>query len=184
MPQSKSRVFKLLTVVTLTAVTIYWSYHPLSAPLQDGLSGKITTILAGFTVVAALIERSTEVVVGIFRTLNKEFDEELKRLETDLGNKNTPEYRAKLNQYIAYRAGTQQLSLLVGFTMAVLLCSAGVGILASILNLDKIGPAQEQFIRGVDIVLTSGLLAGGSQAFHNIVANSIRDAVEAIKKPS
>jgi hypothetical protein len=158
--------------------------QPLSAPLQEGLTGKIATILAGFAVVAAVIERATEVVVGIFRTLNKEFDEELKRLETDLGDKNTPEYRAKLNQYIAYRAGTQQLSLLVGFTMAVLLCSAGVGILASILNLDKIGPAQEQFIRGVDIILTSGLLAGGSQAFHNNVANSIRDAVEAMRNDS
>jgi hypothetical protein len=173
-----------MTVVTLTAVTIYWAYHPLSAPLQEGLSGKITTILVGFTVVAALIERSTEVVVGIFRTLNKEFDEELLILDRDLGGKNTTEYREKLNNYISYRAGTQQLSLLVGFTMATLLCSAGVGVLKSILNLGEAGLQQTQFIRGVDIVLTSGLLAGGSQAFHNIVANSIRDAVEAIKKPS
>jgi hypothetical protein len=184
MSKSRSRVFKFLTIASLTAVIIYWSIHPLSAPLQEGLSGKIPTILAGFTVVAALIERATEVVVGIFRTLNKEFEEELVRLETDLGGKDTDEYRAKLNDFIGYRAGTQQLSLLVGFTMAVLLCSAGVGILTSILNLDNIGAAQQQFVRGVDIILTSGLLAGGSQAFHNIVANSIRDAVDAMRNGS
>jgi len=68
--------------------------------------------------------------------------------------------------------------------MAVLLCSAGVGILKSILNLSGAGFAQAQFIRGVDIILTSGLLAGFSQALHENLANSIRAAVDSFKKPS
>jgi hypothetical protein len=151
--------------------------------LQEGLSGKITTILAGFTVVGGLIERSTEVIVGIFRPLNSEFEEDLKRIERDLGI-NTPEYLEKSKQFIIYKAGTQQLSLLAGFTMAVLLCSAGVGILSSILDLGGAELAQVKFIRGVDILLTSGLLAGASQAIHHSIANPIRDAVDSFKKPS
>jgi hypothetical protein len=180
---SRSRVLQFITVVSLTAVIVYWSYHPLSAPLQEGLSGNIATILAGFTVVSGLIERSTEVIVGIFRPLNSEFEEELTQIERDLG-KNTPEYQEKLKQFLIYKNGTKQLSLLAGFTMAVLLCSAGVGILKSILNLSGAGFAQAQFIRGVDIILTSGLLAGFSQALHENLANSIRAAVDSFKKPS
>jgi hypothetical protein len=180
---SRSRVLQFITVVSLTAVIVYWSYHPLSAPLQEGLSGNIVTILAGFTVVGGLIERSIEVIVGIFRPLNSEFEEDLTRIERDLG-KNTPEHQEKLKQFIIYKNGTKQLSLLAGFTMAVLLCSAGVGILKSILNLSGAGFAQAQFIRGVDIILTSGLLAGFSQALHENLANSIRAAVDSFKKPS
>jgi hypothetical protein len=164
-------------------VTIYWSQNPLSAPLQEGIANRIASILSGYLVLVTLIERATEVVVGIFRTLNKEFEEELDSLEKTLGSKETVEYREKFKEYIGYRAGTQQLSLLVGFTMSVFLCAAGVGVLDSILYIPNPVEQQREFIRAVDIVLTSGLLAGGSQAFHQIIANSIRDAVEGIKKP-
>lgn len=184
MTKAQSRLLKFVTIATLTCVTIYWSFSPLSAPLQGGLGEKSGTILTGYAILVTLIERATEVVVGIFRTLNKEYEEELDTIEKKLGSRDSPEYREKFKEYIGYRAGTQKLSLLVGFTISVLLCAAGVGILDSILNLGDAGTNQQRFIRGIDIVLTSGLLAGGSQAFHNIVANSIRDAVESIKKPN
>jgi hypothetical protein len=183
MTKLRSRILQFLTIGVVTAVTIYWSQKPLSAPLQDGIANRIASILSGYLVLVTLIERATEVVVGIFRTLNKEFEEELDSIEKTLGSKDTVEYREKFNEYIGYRAGTQQLSLLVGFTMSVFLCATGVGILGSILNVPYPGEQQKQFIRAVDIVLTSGLLAGGSKAFHEIVANSIKDAVDGIKKP-
>jgi hypothetical protein len=47
-------------------------------------------------------------------------------------------------------------------------CAGGVGILPSILNIDRAAPNFE-FMRGVDIVMTAGLLASGSDAIHQFV---------------
>jgi len=76
--------------------------------------------------------------------------------------------------------------LIIGYTIGIILSASGIGILDSVLNLNGIvrGSIQQQLIRGSDIVLTSGLLAGGSQAFHEMVANSIQDAVKVLREPN
>ena len=92
-----------------------------------------------------LVERATEIVITIWRKVP----------ETD-----------KAEEIAKYQAETKGYSLLVGFTLSVIVCSAGIGLLGEIIDSRNGSP---EFFRGVDIILTSGLIAGGSDAFHQFV---------------
>ncbi len=43
-------------------------------------------------------------------------------------------------------------------------------MLRVLLNYDEVKPRQESFLRAVDIVLTAGLISGGSDAFHQFTS--------------
>ena len=58
------------------------------------------------------------------------------------------------------------IALLVGFTISAIACCGGIGILDNVITTTN---ADKTFIRAIDILLTSGLLAGGSDAFHQFV---------------
>ena len=71
-----------------------------------------------------------------------------------------------------YRSGTQRRALLVGLTLGILVSLSGVRLLGQIFELDI--PDQWWFQRAVfqftDIVVTAGLIAGGSSTIHQLMA--------------
>lgn len=75
------------------------------------------------------------------------------------------------------KSSTQWLSLQGGLVIGALVAYTGVSFLSSILNSSESIPVNLWLSRGVDILLTAGMLAGGSQAFYENVANQIRNAV-------
>ncbi|CAK8725545.1 hypothetical protein KKHLCK_16990 [Candidatus Electrothrix laxa] len=97
--------------------------------------------LGGIFIIVLLVERVTEVVLAFWRQTNK---------------------KTVLNQ-----DETRRIALMIGFSLGVLVCSAGVGMLSTILEPEAV---NQGFIRFVDIILTAGLLAGGSDGFHQFVA--------------
>jgi hypothetical protein len=186
MGNPRMRFVQFLILAALAGFTIYYARYPLSAPFRSGLVTSLPGVFSGFVFIVAMVERATEVVIGIIRTKNEEFIEDLKQLASSHGNSTNVAYVRKNNEFIRYRAGTGQLSLIIGYTIGIILSASGIGILDSVLNLNGIvrGSIQQQLIRGSDIVLTSGLLAGGSQAFHEMVANSIQEAVNVLREPN
>ena len=186
MGNPRMRFVQFLILAALAGFTIYYARYPLSAPFRSGLVTSLPGVFSGFVFIVAMVERATEVIIGIIRPKNQEYRQELKLLESIHGSKTSEEYRKKNIEFIRYRAGTGQLSLIIGYTIGIILSASGIGILDSVLNLNGIvrGSIQQQLIRGSDIVLTSGLLAGGSQAFHEMVANSIQEAVNVLREPN
>ena len=86
---------------------------------------------------------------------------ELSALKDDASNIAAATEKSK--ELTKFQAETKGIELLAGFSLSVLVCAAGVGLLGEIIDVAK---GNEHFLRGVDIVLTSGLIAGGSDAFH------------------
>lgn len=160
-PFAKAVVLALLLIVVL-----YWSAHPQSAPVKTDLKLDIILgALGGLFVLVLLIERATEIVISIWREaqtekLQKAVEASAKApsAANDLATNTT--------SLIEYQADTKGIALMIGFGMSVVACAGGVGILKTIVDTTHADP---NFMRGIDIVLTSGLLAGGSDSFHQFV---------------
>jgi hypothetical protein len=75
----------------------------------------------------------------------------------------------KAVELTAYQSETKIIALLIGFSVSIIVCSGGIGILNTIVVADPTR-GNLRFLRGIDIVLTSGLLAGGSDSFHQVVS--------------
>ena len=74
---------------------------------------------------------------------------------------------------------SKRVALIIGFSLGVLVCSAGVGMLSTILNTEG---ANQGLVRFIDIILTAGLIAGGSDGFHQFVAAIETFFIESRKK--
>jgi len=152
----------------LTIVVIIFSVNPQLAPVISGLTlEKVLVALGGIFIIVLLVERVTEIVVSIWwEEKTDQLTEELSALKGDPAK--AADATAKAKELAEHKAKTKRFSLLFGFALSIVVCSAGVGLLGEIIVID-ITKGNKQFLRGVDIVLTSGLIAGGSDEFHQFV---------------
>ncbi len=150
----------------LTIVIIVFSVNPQLAPIFSDLTlQKVLVALGGIFVIVLLVERVTEIVVSIrYQATTDQLEEELSALKGVPAK--AADTTAKAKELAKYKAETKGFSLLFGFTLSIVVCSAGVGLLGEIIDITK---GNVQFLRGVDIVLTSGLIAGGSDEYHQFV---------------
>jgi hypothetical protein len=177
MSLTKGQMAQLAAVAGIAALVFSWSSRAdIAAPFQQNLGNSIVGTISGMGVLVILVERTTEVVVNTLRSEEVVMKSRLDRLELQQEpvGQEYPELKERL---AVYKSGTQRLSLLVGLAIGVLVSCTGVGFLSSILNLSESIPVNLQLRRGVDILLTAGLLAGGSQAFHENVANPINNVI-------
>jgi hypothetical protein len=173
----KASLLKISAIAGIMTLAWCWSAAAsISAPFRADAGSVVLGSLPGLGVLVVLVERSTEVAINAVRTEASSLESRKTLLEK--GQRNSePEYvdiTAKLEKY---KAGTQQLSLLIGLALGVLVACTGVGMLNSILT-DKLIPEELQLRRLADIILTAGVLAGGSQAFHENIANPIYKAIQ------
>jgi len=157
---------KWLLLIVLSIIIIIFSVNPQSAPFVPNLTfQKLLAALGGIFVIVVLVERVTEIIISIWRKPHTDqLKEELSALTSDASKATEAANKAK--EIAQYQAQTKGLALLTGFTLSVIVCSAGVGLLGEIIDITK---GNEHFLRGVDIILTSGLIAGGSDSFHQFV---------------
>ena len=157
---------KFLLIGILTIIIIIFSLNPQFTPILSDLTlKKVLAALGGLFVIVLLVERATEIVISIWR---HEPTEQLKVKIFAL--KRDPKSAATVmdeeKKLTKYQAETKGNALLISFTLSIIVCSAGVGLLGEIIDTTK---GNMQFIRGVDIVLTAGLISGGSDSFHQFV---------------
>ena len=71
-----------------------------------------------------------------------------------------------------YRAGTQRRALLVGLTLGILVSLSGVRLLGPIFEFSVADgwSFQQAVFQFTDIILTAGLIAGGSTTIHELMA--------------
>ena len=160
-------LFKGLILFILGILIFYFSANPLSAPIRSDLTfPKILGVLGGLFVLVLLIERATEIFIAIWREAPTEkLREEVTALQ-NIADK-AADLTTKKSELAVFQANTKGIALLVGFTLAAIACSGGIGILDAVVDTSKASPG---FMRGIDIILTAGLLAGGSDSFHQFVS--------------
>jgi hypothetical protein len=129
---------------------------------------KITTLLGSLFAITLFFERCIEVIISIFRnqtaaTLENKLDN-YEKAKDSTNAKNTEE---KLTQY---RLETQSISLRISFIVGIVVSAAGIRILGELVNIPKdIDLSQKNFFNLVDIFITAGVLAGGSDGVHQLM---------------
>ncbi len=142
-------------------------------------------------VLAMFLERSIDVFLSAWRSGKadlldgkieskeneiKSTQEQIKNSEGDLETleKSLKEAKGKLeaciNDRIYYRIGSRKWALWGGLAAGVLISAVGIRLIGSFFELGEgVSLLQTRVFHGVDMLLTGGLLAGGSNAINDMM---------------
>lgn len=134
---------------------------------------------------AILLERALEILLTTWRSetaRQKELEVEHARAELEQHASTSGPYSRSLwtrqfaslrplEQDLAlYRGETRRYSMWIGLVLGCLIASLGVGLFRDMIsNLGQLHGLQRFLVCVVDIILTGGLIAGGSDIFHKLM---------------
>jgi hypothetical protein len=177
MERYSGRIWMALLVVALGVVVVVGGDALASAVVAAGERPFLIALmqLGILYIVALFVERSLEVLLKAWRQSGKSRLEEQVRTAEEDGR------AAAETELREYRAGTQRRALLAGLTLGLLVSLSGVRFLGPIFDLAAASVFQQAVFRFTDIILTAGLIAGGSAAVHELMA-LIDDFLRASRK--
>ncbi len=150
-------IFVILLAASLWAATTFDEFV-----FNDVTQSSVASLLIPLFIIAAFLERAQEVLISAWRESGKQALKEKKEIA-------------------AYKATTQRIAFLVGISGGILISIAGVRVLHPLVSWDaEIAGNQNIMFDTVDIVLTGGLLGGGSDGIHRLFA-LITDFIEATR---
>lgn len=146
----------------------------------------IIDLLAPLFIIALFLERALEVFVKTWRRLGRDtYEREVAKAKEALerakqANQPTQPAQAdldhRLDELTKYKATTGRIAFLSGVSAGVLISIVGVRVLYPLTDLglaqttEQLPGAQLVFFNLVDVFLTGGLIGGGSEGIHKIVA--------------
>ena len=161
MEKQIGRIWISLTVLAVAIVIlIFGDTLKVLQPKPDGSAFLIALSQLGILYIVALfVERALEVLIKAWRQGGKVC------LEQEEGDNGQKEKKLK-----KYKAGTQRRALLTGLTLGLLVSLSGVRLLGPIFPFSDIGAFQTAVFHFTDIIITAGLIAGGSSTIHELMA--------------
>lgn len=153
--------------VAATGVVVAVGGQTLKAvvPADDALTSALTQ-LGVLYVVAVFVERALEVFIKAWRQSGRsELESELATLDDG-----DPRRAAKRMALDEYRAGTRRRALLTGLSIGIILSLAGVRTLAVMFVAPSSSGFQQFLFQFSDVLVTGGLVAGGSAAIHEMMS--------------
>ena len=151
-----------ISFVILALVIVVWLYGDTLKAIQPKSDGSpffiALTQLGILYIIALFVERALEVLIKAWRQGGKA------RLEQEVDD---GQRKRKLEEY---KAGTKRRALLVGLTLGLLVSLSGVRLLGPIFQFSSISAFQEALFHFTDIIITAGLIAGGSSTIHELMA--------------
>jgi len=145
---------------------------------------KVGTLLTTIFVVAVFMERSQEVLLTAMRAYGSEtLGLEIRRVQrlVHIGEKNNKDdavvdalqnqLEALRLQRLNYRAHTRIIALRFGLLFGLLISVAGIrtlGILVDEQLVSSLPVFQGVLFHGIDVLLTGGVIAGGSDGIHKM----------------
>lgn len=167
MERNIGRIWLALLALALAAIVFGFgdSLHPVDARPEQQPFLTALTQLGILYIVALFVERSLEVIIKAWRQGEKS------RLQLALQSAGDDDRAAAEEELEEYRAGTRRRALLLGFTLAALVSLAGVRLLGAIFDFgDAAWSFQQAVFQFTDILVTAGLIAGGSATIHELMA--------------
>jgi hypothetical protein len=183
----KIRMQRLLLPAVLTGVVllaVIFIRFPIC--FKDFSFSDFTQLVGKLLLIAVFLERSLDVFLTTFRAHgSEELQREIRRIKTDLskfieknGNVSAAKrvsYDGKLEierqKLAAFKSKTRIIALWSGFTVGIILGCIGVRSLDCLLDKEVFSGLpvfQQKAFQFIDILLTGGVLAGGSDSIHKI----------------
>jgi hypothetical protein len=183
--KTKWGFFGFLLVLLLVAVGSYWFAPGVIAPLAL-VPASVLSLLGTLFVVTLFVERAQEVILTNWRAFGSEaldlkrngLRSRIARIEQRADPSDEHELREFQNQLAAldleklrYRAQTRIYALRIGIVMGVAVSLAGVRTLGALMPEPiwaEFALAQQLIFHTLDIVITGGVIAGGSDGVHKM----------------
>lgn len=164
--------------------------------LKDFNTTDIMQLLTALFIIALLVERSLEVFLSTFRgAKSRELDNEIGDLRKKINDVEEGEDKSSLEQEletkkkekVSVSSETLKISLWAGLFLGLLVSGIGVRILRFLFNqttFTSFTRLQLNLFNFLDVLVTGGLIAGGSDGIHkimNLVRLVLEDRAEFIK---
>ncbi len=191
--------FGILIVVLLGLFLAgFWKWT--GATFVPDVPAAAAKLIASLIVITLLIERSIAAISSvIFQPEKRSLETKARETEGLIGRRAFLDDKeaaqmakeiAESRQKLATIAGEEDKNrAILGFAFALLVCAAGVRTLSSLLQIDpSTGTAglsdefQRYLAHGVDVILTAGLIAGGSDGLAKLL-QIIKDGMTPPPKP-
>jgi fumarate reductase subunit C len=163
---------------------------------RSGLQERVVDLLTNLMVLVLVIERLMEIFISTWRNPEKnvlennlqKIDKKLEILRQgqaeSLDVLNNEALEALLEErslanlrLLAYKEVTRIWSVRAGFIIGVVLAIAGFRVLESIFTSSELGAFQLRLWTWIDILITAGVIAGGSKGIHTL-SNALGDFFE------
>ena len=163
--------------------------------LIAGAGERVLDALGTLLIVALFVERAQQVLVAAWRGIQRAaieerinryvgWQEKAAQLGASFETKKRIEFGLRTSQGLLahYRATTRRLILPVGLFLGILIAAVGPRILSEVLEpLDDITGLQAGLFALADVVITGGLIGGGSEGIHKLVV-VITDSLDATRQ--
>ncbi len=172
----------LIILIALLVLSV--TSAPMVLEFKENYLEEAQRLIASLFVVAVFVERALEVFVVTWRgPRTNELDAEIVHYSEQLAieskrsggmvTSQMMEIENKLKtlqqERIHYKSDTQRMALWGGLLLGVLIGAGGLRVLSSLLaNYTALGNMQRIIFVVTDVLLTGGLLAGGSEGIHKI----------------
>jgi hypothetical protein len=173
------RSLNLATVLLLAALLAFLllkpvGWYPSLARFSEAGISSLANVLAPLVVLALFIERAVEVVMTAWRAEGQRWRKDRLEHEKKLAERSChydEAWRAyqELNAYVAV---SQRLAFLTAIVFGFLVSIVGVRAMEMLMEAGAVVAqpvSQRDWFIGVDIALTSLLLAGGADGIHRLV---------------
>ena len=174
------RIWVASLVVALAALVFLLSDALTPIDPRDGAAPFRTALaqLGILYIIALFVERSLEVLIKAWRQGGKSALEHTLRTAAATAAEDPAAHAEADRRLQAYRAGTQRRALLVALTLGIMVALSGVRLLGPIFEPTTAAaaaaaaqpPFQQDLFHFTDILLTAGLIAGGSATLHELLA--------------
>ena len=131
-------------------------------------SDDYTKILTAMFFIALLVERFIEVTITVSRSKEKNVLRADLEMATEI--KDAAKQKELRREIIAYRNDTEKQAMKAGLLIGVLLGLAGVQVLGSLFDVTYLQGFQKYLFKGMDILLTAALVAGGSNGVKQVTS--------------
>ena len=174
----------LLLVLLIIAVWLgFLSKEFEEVKFESDAVKKSLTALGALSIIALFVERVQEVHISAWRKLGREkIDAKIAQLKEEIAqnpDNKKDDHEALMNlqkSFLEYRHETRQMTLFFSMLLGMLISFAGPRILVEIVTITvtECQKVKEGLQYGVfscmDILITSGLIAGGADGIHNLIS--------------
>ena len=174
----KTHIFEAIGIVVILLLTFLsiavGNFFPIEfKAISDS---DIAAIVASMFVISVFMERSIEAILVPVRAPDRQIlKQEIARLKgLDSSSRNNSDIEAlkeKENEFELYRLGTAKRAYWISFVFGLLISLVGVRVLSGFVDLDTadhLTQVQANLFTFIDVVLTGGVIAGGSAAIDKI----------------
>ncbi len=158
-------VLILVLIISVALIVAKFDWDQTITLSPDVKQETYTSLFVNLFLIALIVERFIEVFNSIWR--RKGSQARIRAVETAPPGKKKIEAQKELD---FYRSRTETLAMYSGFAIGIMIGLAGVHTLQVIYKIDALAGTQKSMFQAVDILLTAGLIAGGSKGINAVTS--------------